>query len=255
MLYRRGKHSNTCTLILSGKIGIYAGKDEFPSELGAWSTLAGDALLLDDAAYLPDFSAFVASDAVRMLHLTRGDYLQALEETGLPQQYGQQYEPMTPRGIDYDLSLLYSKDEQDSESKKASGFIMQQPEIKRKNSHNNMGVGLVGSAPLAHSLVERRYYRKQKQAASAGMAGSNAGTSQQQSNLPHQATNTQSVMTADLVDVLGISDSYDNSYQRLDESTNTTVDKKVRGGKLRQASMLDYVDKKASVHSINLEWT
>ena len=70
ILYRRGKMSNTCTLILSGKVVILAGKDEFRSELGPWSILGGDSLVVADGTYIPDYTAFVASDKVRFLRLT-----------------------------------------------------------------------------------------------------------------------------------------------------------------------------------------
>ena len=87
-------------------MGILAGKDEFESERGAWSTLAGplsilphiwwidhyigskigptkpyhtmpytgDALLLADGSYIPEFTAFVASENIRLLQLKRADY-------------------------------------------------------------------------------------------------------------------------------------------------------------------------------------
>lgn len=58
-------------------MGILAGKDEFESERGAWSTLAGDALLMEDGTYVPDFTAFVRSENIRLLHLTRSSVLAA----------------------------------------------------------------------------------------------------------------------------------------------------------------------------------
>jgi len=222
--------------------------------LGAWSTLAGDALLLDDAAYLPDFSAFVASEAVRMLHLTRGDFLQALEETGLQQQLGQQYgqqygqqlnEPILTTGeMENEVLLMFGKDDLESQSMKSSGsnrnysitgVAMQQLPPQRRNSHKSSVV--VGSTPLAHSLVERRYYRKQQQA----MTNNNSSTS---SIIPLMME--QNALSGY---------SSDNNYlsQHIDNSSN--LEKK---GKLKQASMLDYIAKdknKTPVDSINLKWT
>mmetsp|Transcript_60589 Transcript_60589/g.72827 ORF Transcript_60589/g.72827 Transcript_60589/m.72827 type:complete len:218 (-) Transcript_60589:509-1162(-) len=57
ILYSKGVISDTCTLILSGKIVISAGKDNFQSDAGPWSLIAATALV--DSSYAPDFSACV----------------------------------------------------------------------------------------------------------------------------------------------------------------------------------------------------
>jgi len=59
--------------VLSGKLEIRAGKDEFRSEMGPFSVLGADALLQGDSdkGYIPDFTAIVVSDAVRCLRITR----------------------------------------------------------------------------------------------------------------------------------------------------------------------------------------
>lgn len=73
VLYRRNEISNRCILILSGKIVIYAGKDQFRSELGPWALLGVDALSLD-GKFSPDFSAYILSEKVRYLILTVKDF-------------------------------------------------------------------------------------------------------------------------------------------------------------------------------------
>jgi hypothetical protein len=70
MLYRRGKMSNTCVLILSGKLTVLAGKDEFQSEKGPWSTLGADALTAVEGTYVPDYSAYVSSESIRFVSLS-----------------------------------------------------------------------------------------------------------------------------------------------------------------------------------------
>ncbi len=70
MLYRRGKVSSMCTLVLSGQLTVLAGKDEFQSEKGPWSTLAADALTVTEGTYIPDYSAFIASESIRFVSLS-----------------------------------------------------------------------------------------------------------------------------------------------------------------------------------------
>ena len=68
-LYRRGKVTDRCTLVISGKVEVSAGHEGFVSEMGPFSLLAADALLAD--RYVPDFSAVVASEQIRFLQIAR----------------------------------------------------------------------------------------------------------------------------------------------------------------------------------------
>mgnify|MGYP003386457351 CR=1 FL=1 len=79
VLYTRGAVSSSATLILSGKVTILAGQDGFRSEVGPWSVLGLGALYGDSknvpgsdhpAQYIPDFTAFIASDSVRCVRIT-----------------------------------------------------------------------------------------------------------------------------------------------------------------------------------------
>ena len=70
ILYKRGKVSTSCLLILNGQVSVHAGKDGFVSELGPWSTIAADALINPAGMYIPDFSCFVTSETLRGLRLT-----------------------------------------------------------------------------------------------------------------------------------------------------------------------------------------
>eukprot|EP00602_Paraphysomonas_sp_CaronLab_P000396 CAMPEP_0185032998 /NCGR_PEP_ID=MMETSP1103-20130426/21585_1 /TAXON_ID=36769 /ORGANISM="Paraphysomonas bandaiensis, Strain Caron Lab Isolate" /LENGTH=635 /DNA_ID=CAMNT_0027569117 /DNA_START=55 /DNA_END=1959 /DNA_ORIENTATION=- len=78
ILFKRGKMSKACALILSGKITVLAGKDEFHSELGPWSIVGADAVKLPEGTYLPDFTAFVSSETVRCLWITKSEITQLL---------------------------------------------------------------------------------------------------------------------------------------------------------------------------------
>ena len=69
-LYTRGSSSEYCTLILNGKVTVMSGRDEFEIEMGPWSVLGADALVEPKNAYVPDFSAFVASEDFRCLKIS-----------------------------------------------------------------------------------------------------------------------------------------------------------------------------------------
>lgn len=70
LLYRRGKISNSCILILEGYVKVFTGSEEKESLRGPWSILGAEALLLPEGTYHPDFSAFVDSDTLRFVRLS-----------------------------------------------------------------------------------------------------------------------------------------------------------------------------------------
>lgn len=79
ILYKRNKPSNVCTLVLSGRVTVQAGKDLFRSELGPWSLLGADSLDQEDGSpYVPDYTAFVSSDTVRCLLITKANVQKCL---------------------------------------------------------------------------------------------------------------------------------------------------------------------------------
>ncbi len=70
ILYRRGKLSNSCILILQGRVKLLHGQLENTSVLGSWSTLGAQALVVTEGTYIPDFTAFVDSDMLRFIRLS-----------------------------------------------------------------------------------------------------------------------------------------------------------------------------------------
>ena len=70
LLYRKGIPSTYCTLILNGKITVITGRDEFHIEVGPWSILAPDCLILPEGQYQPDFIAYISSETVRVVRLS-----------------------------------------------------------------------------------------------------------------------------------------------------------------------------------------
>ena len=73
ILFKRNESTQRCILVLSGKVVIHAGKDQFRSEMGPWSLLGADALSVPDGQFSPDFSAFILSDSIRFLVITKAD--------------------------------------------------------------------------------------------------------------------------------------------------------------------------------------
>ncbi|CAE7696861.1 Cnnm4, partial [Symbiodinium microadriaticum] len=78
-LFRRGKPANACCLVLSGRVAVLAGKDEFYSELGPWSVVGPDAVKMADGTYLPDFTSYILTESVRCLWITKSDVVELLE--------------------------------------------------------------------------------------------------------------------------------------------------------------------------------
>ena len=58
VLYRRGQVSTNCTLVLTGKLAVLAGKDAFRAEAGPWTVLGAEALSMAEGDYIPDFTAY-----------------------------------------------------------------------------------------------------------------------------------------------------------------------------------------------------
>lgn len=71
VIYQRGKTATFCILILSGKVVVLAGKDQFRVELGPWSAIGQDALIMDDDTFSPDFSAYVLSPHLKYLKISK----------------------------------------------------------------------------------------------------------------------------------------------------------------------------------------
>ena len=79
LLYEKGVRSDVCTLILSGKVTVITGADEFRTDVSFWTLLGISAL--HDALYEPDFTAFVCKGPCRCLQFTREMFMAALLET------------------------------------------------------------------------------------------------------------------------------------------------------------------------------
>ncbi|PWV15530.1 hypothetical protein C3747_29g75 [Trypanosoma cruzi] len=63
-LYRSGVPSDTFTLIITGRVEVFAGKEEIRLELPSWSLVAAEALTME--SYVPNFSCRVVKDSTLM---------------------------------------------------------------------------------------------------------------------------------------------------------------------------------------------
>lgn len=72
-LYRSGVASNVFTLVIAGRVEVFAGKEEIALELPSWSILGADALGTDH--FIPTFSCRVVHDST-ILQITRSSFLE-----------------------------------------------------------------------------------------------------------------------------------------------------------------------------------
>jgi hypothetical protein len=81
LIYTKGQLSDSCTLILSGRVSVIAGSDNFRSDVSSWSILGSKAL--QDKLYRPDFSAYVSGGPCRCLRFSRESFMAAVYATKL----------------------------------------------------------------------------------------------------------------------------------------------------------------------------
>jgi metal transporter CNNM len=86
LLYEQGVRSNVCTLILSGKVTVITGADEFRSDVSFWTLLGISAL--HDPQYTPDFTAFVCNGPCRCLQFSRDMFTAAISITDIETENG-----------------------------------------------------------------------------------------------------------------------------------------------------------------------
>ena len=75
ILYIKGQKSTDFYLILSGKVAVTCGSEEFQVEMGAFMHLGAEALIKTE--YVPDYSAKVQGSA-RLLHVMKDDFQAAI---------------------------------------------------------------------------------------------------------------------------------------------------------------------------------
>merc|ERR1712188_77660 len=77
LLYEKGVLSDTFTLILSGKVTILVGSENFRSDLSSWSILGSGAL--QNKEWFPDYSAFVSDGPCRCIRIKRDGFVESAD--------------------------------------------------------------------------------------------------------------------------------------------------------------------------------
>mmetsp|Transcript_12497 Transcript_12497/g.26443 ORF Transcript_12497/g.26443 Transcript_12497/m.26443 type:complete len:341 (-) Transcript_12497:217-1239(-) len=79
LLYQKNVPSDTFTLILSGKITIFVGSENFRSDVSSWSVLGSSAL--HDMQWKPDYTAFVSDGPCRCIQIHRDSFVEAMDSS------------------------------------------------------------------------------------------------------------------------------------------------------------------------------
>jgi CRP-like cAMP-binding protein len=70
-IFRKGKVSNSCIVVLQGRVRIIRGeKDDVEEIKGPWTTIAAEALSVKEGTFIPDFSACIESEYLRFVRIT-----------------------------------------------------------------------------------------------------------------------------------------------------------------------------------------
>lgn len=70
-IFRKGKVSNSCIVILQGRVKLVHGdKDDQEEMKGPWTTIAAEALTVKEGTFIPDFSVSIESEYLRFVRVT-----------------------------------------------------------------------------------------------------------------------------------------------------------------------------------------
>jgi len=75
LLYEKGTPSSTFTLVISGKVTILVGSENFRSDISSWSVLGAGALQKNE--WIPDYSAFVSDGPCRCIRIERDSFIES----------------------------------------------------------------------------------------------------------------------------------------------------------------------------------
>eukprot|EP01033_Poteriospumella_lacustris_P004271 gene4269-3050_t len=85
-IFRKGKVSNSCIVILQGRVKLVHGdKDDQEEMKGPWTTIAAEALTVKEGTFIPDFSVSIESEYLRFkeMEMTRFLVIPGLHEAFL----------------------------------------------------------------------------------------------------------------------------------------------------------------------------
>lgn len=70
-IFRKGKVSNSCIVILQGRVKFVHGEKDDQEEMkGPWTTIAAEALTVKEGTFIPDFSVSIESEYLRFVRIT-----------------------------------------------------------------------------------------------------------------------------------------------------------------------------------------
>ena len=78
-LYSRERPATFFTMILSGKIEIFSGRDEVRVEFGAFQHLGEGCLKVPEGTWKPDFSAYVMGEEARVVRVPCSEFFAAVK--------------------------------------------------------------------------------------------------------------------------------------------------------------------------------
>ena len=81
LLYEKGVASDTFTLILSGRVTVLVGDENFRTDLSPWSVLGRKAF--ENPTFDPDFSAFVSDGPCRCLCFKHDKFVEAVDASAI----------------------------------------------------------------------------------------------------------------------------------------------------------------------------
>jgi len=79
LIYEKNVSNDAFTLILSGKVTILVGSENFRSDVSSWSVLGGKALL--EHQWAPDYHAYVSDGPCRCIQIHRAGFIEAADES------------------------------------------------------------------------------------------------------------------------------------------------------------------------------
>lgn len=79
LIYEKNVSNDAFTLILSGKVTILVGSENFRSDVSSWSVLGGRALL--ENQWVPDYHAYVSDGPCRCIQIHRAGFIVAADES------------------------------------------------------------------------------------------------------------------------------------------------------------------------------
>ncbi len=164
LLYVKNSECDFCTIILQGRVTVFAGHDNFRSDMSSWSVLGINAL--NEEGYKADFNAYVSSGPCRCLQLKRDIFIAACQASSLekiPEKNGfelnnlqaivKREDDSSASGVGGEIELSMHGDESDVNSVRFAKDVKEGE--KTNDSHNGNLLLASQSEPSTISLSNK----------------------------------------------------------------------------------------------------